>query len=436
MSTSSHSPKSTAGYTEMPEILSIIMGGGQGSRLYPLTKERSKPAVPLAGKYRLVDIPISNCINSGLRKIYLLTQFNSASLHRHISQSYKFDPFTGGFVEILAAEQTPTDTSWYQGTADAVRKNCLHFKNNKFEHALILSGDQLYRIDFRELIHKHIDIDADLTVATIPVDREAARGFGIMHTAPDGRITQFVEKPQEDELLDTLTLPKQSYPEYGIESDSELFLASMGIYLFKREVLFDLLNNNMTDFGKHIIPSAINTHKVFSSVYQGYWEDIGTIKSFFEANLDLVTDKPNFNFFDERSPIFTRPRFLPASKLNSANLDRVVLSDGCILTQATISHSLLGVRTVVREGSKLHRVVVMGADYYDQENSVPAPISMGIGRNCTIENAIIDKNARIGDNCKISPEGKPPHLDGENYYIRDGIVIIPKGAIVDHNSVI
>jgi glucose-1-phosphate adenylyltransferase len=412
------------------------MGGGQGSRLYPLTKERSKPAVPLAGKYRLVDIPISNCINSGLRKIYLLTQFNSASLHRHISQSYKFDPFTGGFVEILAAEQTPTDTSWYQGTADAVRKNCTHFKNNSFEHALILSGDQLYRIDFRELIRTHIEGDADLTVATIPVDREAARGFGIMHTDTEGRITRFVEKPQEDDLLDSLTIPRETYPDLGIESDSELFLASMGIYLFKREVLFELLDNNFTDFGKHIIPSAIESHKVYSSVYQGYWEDIGTIKSFFEANLDLVSDKPNFNFFDEHSPIFTRPRFLPASKLNSANLNHVVLSDGCIVTDSTVSHSILGVRTIIREGSRLNRTVVMGADYYDPDVLADGRVPLGIGRNCTIENAIIDKNARIGNNCTITPEGKSPHIDADSFYIRDGIVIIPKGVEIPDNTTI
>lgn len=437
MSTSTpQTSNAITGFTEMPEILSIIMGGGQGSRLYPLTKERSKPAVPLAGKYRLVDIPISNCINSGLRKIYLLTQFNSASLHRHISQSFKFDPFTGGFVEILAAEQTPTDTSWYQGTADAVRKNCMHFKNNKFEHALILSGDQLYRIDFRDLISKHIQGGADLTVATIPVDRESAKGFGIMHTDKNGLITRFVEKPQDDELLDSLALPKESYADYGIESDSELFLASMGIYLFKRDILFELLDNNFTDFGKHIIPAAIETHNVYSSVYQGYWEDIGTIKSFFEANLDLVSDKPNFNFFDENSPIFTRPRFLPASKLNSANLDHTVLSDGCIVTDASISHSLLGVRTVVRSGSKLHRTIVMGADYYDPENLPDGRIPLGVGCNCQIENAIIDKNARIGNNCKISPEGKSPHIDSEYYFIRDGIVIIPKGAQIPDNTII
>lgn len=433
---SKDSSQSSGSNADSAEILSIIMGGGQGSRLYPLTKERSKPAVPLGGKYRLVDIPISNCINSGLRKIYVLTQFNSASLHRHISQSYQFDHFTGGFVEILAAEQTPTDTSWYEGTADAVRKNQMHFRNNKFDHALILSGDQLYKLDFRELINRHISSDADLTVATIPVDRDSARGFGIMHTDESERITRFVEKPQDDQLLDTLTIPKDSYGQLGIQGDGELFLASMGIYLFKRDVLFELLNNNLTDFGKHIIPSAIQTHKVYSSVYQGYWEDIGTIKSFFEANLDLLSDKPKFDFFNEENPIFTRPRFLPATKINEATFTKTIISDGCFVTNAQVSHCLLGVRSVIQSGSQLSNVILMGADYYDPEPLPDGKIPMGVGQNCFIENAIIDKNARIGKNCRISPEGKIPHMDGENFFIRDGIVIIPKGATIPDNTTI
>ncbi len=423
-------------FAKQPEILSIIMGGGQGTRLYPLTKERSKPAVPLAGKYRLVDIPISNCINSGLKKIYLLTQFNSASLHRHISQSYKFDQFTGGFVEILAAEQTPTDTSWYEGTADAVRKNSMHFKNNDFEHALILSGDQLYRLDFSELIKGHIDSDADVTVATIPVDRDAAKGFGIMHIDSHEKITKFVEKPQDEQLLDSLILPSDSYQQLGIKGDKELFLASMGIYLFKRKVLFDLLDNNLTDFGKHIIPGAIQTHQVYSHVYQGYWEDIGTIKSFFEANLDLVSDIPKFDFFKEGSPIFTRPRFLPASKLNKASLDHTIISDGCVVLEAEVSHSILGVRSLIGKGTKLKRVIMMGADLYDKESSADGQIPLGVGNNTFIENSIIDKNARIGNNCSISPEGKIPHMDGDNFFIRDGIVIIPKGAVIPDGTTI
>ena len=278
-------------------VLAVVMGGGQGARLFPLTRERSKPAVPLAGKYRLVDIPISNCINSRLNQIYLLTQFNSASLNRHVSHSYKFDHFSRGFVEILAAEQTPTSDTWYQGTADAVRKNLIHLLNNDFEHLLILSGDQLYRMDFRDIIAAHIEKEAELTVATIPVGREQAKAFGIMHNDEDGRISRFVEKPGTPELLDSLRLSDAQVAEQGLEAGGDHYLASMGIYIFKRATLTELLDNEMTDFGKHIIPRAIETHRVFSHVFQGYWEDIGTIRSFFEANLDMVSAVPLFVFF-------------------------------------------------------------------------------------------------------------------------------------------
>ena len=305
-------------------VLSIIMGGGQGTRLFPLTRERSKPAVPLAGKYRLVDIPISNCINSGLKRIYLLTQFNSASLHRHISQSYKFDHFSGGFVEILAAEQTYTDTSWYQGTADAVRKNLLHFLNHNFEYALILSGDQLYRMDFRRILAQHVESEAEVTVATIPVDRASATSLGILQIDEERRITRFDEKPKDPALLDEIHLKKEWYSRLGVEGDEEYFLGSMGIYVFNRDVLLELLDNTQADFGKHIIPAAIKTHRVFSYIFQGYWEDIGTIRNFFEANLNLATILPKFNFFDMSAPIFTRPRFLPASQINGAEIHHAV----------------------------------------------------------------------------------------------------------------
>ena len=288
-------------------VLSVIMGGGQGKRLFPLTKERAKPAVPLAGKYRLVDIPISNCINSNLRRVYLLTQFNSASLHRHISQSYKFDHFTGGFVEILAAEQTYADESWYQGTADAVRKNLLHFMNHDWDYLLILSGDQLYRMDFRRIIAMHQDTGADITVATIPVAREAAQSLGIMHVDAGSRITRFVEKPKDPAVLDSLRLPRELYAQFHIEGEGELFLASMGIYLFNREVLRRALDNTLTDFGKDIIPRAIQDQRVISYVFQGYWEDIGTIRAFFEANLDVTSELPRFNFFDMAAPVFMLP---------------------------------------------------------------------------------------------------------------------------------
>ena len=422
-------------------VLSIIMGGGQGTRLFPLTKERAKPAVPLAGKYRLVDIPISNCINSGLRRIYVLTQFNSASMHRHISQSYKFDHFSGGFVEILAAEQTLADATWYQGTADAVRKNLIHILNHGFEYLLILSGDQLYRMDFRPIIQQHVDTGADLTVATIPVDRHDAQGFGIMHIDGERRIVKFVEKPKDPALLDSLRLDKQSYSNLGITDDRELFLASMGIYVFNREVLIKLLDNTFTDFGKHIIPGAVNTHKVYSYVYQGYWEDIGTIRSFFEANLDVTSELPRFNFFDMAAPVFSRPRFLPGSKINGATIDHAVVTDGCIINHAKIYHSIIGIRSVVGAGCELRRVIHLGCDYYEaltsiQESEKLGRPRIGIGENTRIENAIIDKNARIGNNVVISPAGKPENVDHPLYFIRDGIVIIPKNGIIPHGTVI
>src|SRR5438874_9104921 len=420
-------------------VLSIIMGGGQGTRLFPLTRERAKPAVPLAGKYRLVDIPISNCINSGLRRVYLLTQFNSASLHRHISQSYKFDHFSGGFVEILAAEQTFADTSWYQGTADAVRKNLVHFLNHDFDYALILSGDQLYRMDFRNILSQHAVTAADVTIATIPVTRDPARSLGIMQINAERRITSFVEKPRDPAALDSLRLEKEWYPRLGVAGDQEFYLASMGIYVFNRDILIKLLDNSYTDFGKHIIPSAIQTHRVFSYVFQGYWEDIGTIRSFFDANLEMSSELPRFNFFDMSAPIFTRPRFLPASKINGAEIDHAVVSDGCIINRATITQSIVGIRSVLNDGCRLNRTIMLGCDYYESLESIQRLESagqprIGVGHSTRIENAIIDKNARIGNNCVISPAGKADNVDHELYYVRDGIVIIPKNGIVPHGA--
>ncbi len=422
-------------------VLSVIMGGGQGTRLFPLTKERAKPAVPLAGKYRLVDIPISNCINSGLRRIYLLTQFNSASLHRHISQSYKFDHFSGGFVEILAAEQTYTDTSWYQGTADAVRKNMIHFMNHDWDYLLILSGDQLYRMDFREIISLHADLNADITIATIPVSRRETPALGIMQIDADSRITRFVEKPNDPAVQDTLRLPTEWYERLGIKNGGELFLASMGIYVFNRDIIRQLLENTLTDFGKHIIPQCIKDRRVFSYVFQGYWEDIGTIRSFFEANLDVTSELPRFNFFDMSSPIFSRPRFLPASKINGAQIDHAVISDGCIINHASIHQSVVGLRSIVGAGTVVNRSILLGSDFYESLESImeyekAGKPRIGIGARCRIENTIVDKNARIGNNVVISPAGKPENVDHANYYIRDGIVIIPKNGVIPHGMVI
>jgi glucose-1-phosphate adenylyltransferase len=418
-------------------VLSVIMGGGQGTRLFPLTKERAKPAVPLAGKYRLVDIPMSNCINSGLRRIYLLTQFNSASLHRHISQSYKFDEFSGGFVQILAAAPTFTDTSWYQGTADAVRKNMIHFMNYEWDFLLILSGDQLYRMDFRHIIDQHAESGADITVATIPVERHETEALGIMQVDAERRITRFVEKPKDPAVQDSLKLPRDWYARLGIKREEELFLASMGIYVFNRDIIRRLLENDLTDFGKHVIPHAIQNLRVFSFVFQGYWEDIGTIRAFFEANLDVTSELPRFDFFNMAAPIFSRPRYLPGSKINGAQIDHAVISDGCILNRAVITHSIVGLRSLVGSGTVLNRVIILGCDYYESIESIlehekAGKPRIGIGSNCRIENTIVDKNARIGNNVVISPAGKPDNVDDPNYYIRDGIVIIPKNGVITH----
>ena len=422
-------------------VLCVIMGGGQGTRLFPLTKDRAKPAVPLAGKYRIVDIPISNCINSRFRRIYILTQFNSTSLHSHISRTYKFDQFTAGFVEILAAQQTFNNTSWYEGTADAVRKNLMHFMNHDWDHLLILSGDQLYRMDFQELVEQHHDTGADITIATLPVARGEASALGIMQIDGEKRITRFVEKPKEDAVLDTLKIAPEMNAALAIPGGRESYLASMGIYVFNRQVLAELLDNPLSDFGKHIIPHAITTHRVFSYVYQGYWEDIGTIRNYFEANLDLVSELPRFNFFDMSAPIFSRPRFLPGSKINGAQIDHAVISDGCIINRARITTTIVGLRTIIGDGTELNRVVILGSDYYESAESVERHAHqglprVGIGAHCKIENAIIDKNARIGNNVTISPAGRAENVDHAQYFIRDGIVIIPKDAVLPDGTVI
>ncbi len=431
----------TRSHADPGRVLTIILGGGRGTRLFPLTRERAKPAVPLAGKYRLVDIPISNSINSGMRRIYLLTQFLSASLHRHVYGSFKFDHFARGFVEILAAEQSRNDTSWYQGTADAVRKNLIHLRNLDYDWALILSGDQLYRMDFRVLLEQHVAAHADLTVSTILVRRDAARSLGIMQVDAARRVVRCVEKPQEPALLDSLALDRESRDRIGVEGDEDRFLASMGIYLFNREVLFRLLDNDWADFGRHVIPAAIETQRVFAYVFQGYWEDIGTIRTFFEANLNLTSELPRFNFFDMTAPIYTRPRFVPASKVNGASIDHAIISDGCILSHCHISNSVIGVRSLLDIGSHVTRTVIMGADYYEPPETPTAGAAanrprIGIGKHTRIDQAIIDKNARIGDNCVITPHGKPETADHPLYYIRDGIVIIPKDTVVPSGTVI
>lgn len=414
------------------KTLAIIMGGGAGTRLFPLTKERSKPAVPLGGKYRLVDIPISNCLNSGLRGIYILTQFNSTSLHRHINSSYKFDDFTPSFVEILAAQQTPEGSRWYQGTADAVRQNMRYFLEHPYEYYVILSGDQLYRMDYRDMLRQHVETGADLTIATIPVARQPATGFGIMLTDENRRIERFVEKPKDPDVLDGLRVPPDLLKNIGQPAEADLYQASMGIYIFKRSVLEACLDNDYVDFGKNIIPAAISQYKVMAYIFQGYWEDIGTIDAFFEANLNLVDANPPYSFFVPGSPVFTQPLFLPASTINSAKVTNAMISDGCIIGDATIERCILGIRSIIQSGSTLKNTIMMGADFYEAEVHKPdaGVPAIGIGRDCVINGAIIDKNARIGSHVVISPEGKSQDLDGDGYYIRDGIVVVPKNSVI------
>jgi len=414
------------------KTLAIIMGGGAGTRLFPLTKERAKPAVPLGGKYRLVDIPISNCLNSGLRGIYILTQFNSTSLHRHINASYKFDDFTPSFVEILAAQQTPEGSRWYQGTADAVRQNMRYFLEQPYDYFVILSGDQLYRMDYRDMIRQHVETGAELTIATIPVVREAAKGFGIMLTDEDRRIRQFVEKPKDDAILDSLRIPHDLLTSIGHPADADLYQASMGIYIFNRSVLEACLDNDFIDFGKNIIPAAISQYKVMAFIFQGYWEDIGTIRAFFDANLNLADDHPQYSFYVPGAPIFSHPGCLPATVIRAASVDRVMISDGCIVGSVTLERCVIGIRSVIQSGSTLKNVIMMGADYYESESRPAAPgvPPIGVGRDCIINGAIIDKNARIGNNVVITPEGKSKDSDGEGYYIRDGIVVVPKNSII------
>lgn len=412
--------------------LAIIMGGGAGTRLFPLTKDRSKPAVPLGGKYRLVDIPISNCLNSGLRSIYVLTQFNSMSLHRHIQAAYKFDNFSRSFVDILAAQQTPEGSQWYQGTADAVRQNMRYFLERPYDYYLILSGDQLYRMDFRALLHQHIRSGAEITLATKPVARAQVSEFGIMQSGVDRRIVRFVEKPKDENLLHDLKMSRELLLSVETDAEQELYQASMGIYVFNREVLVDCLNSDLVDFGKHVIPQSIQERHVSAHIFQGYWEDIGTIRAFYEANLDLTSSAPQYSFFDPDAPIYTHPRFLPGSKINGATLREAIVADGCIISEAHIERSVIGVRSIIQSGATIRNSIVMGADYLETDGadrSVNVP-AIGIGRNCVIDRAIIDKNARIADGAVITPEGKPLDLDADNYFIRDGIVVVPKNAVI------
>ena len=417
----------------MRDTMAVILGGGRGTRLYPLTKLRAKPAVPIGGMYRLIDVPISNCLNSGVEKIYLLTQFLSASLHRHIYQTYKFDLFSGGFVYILAAEETPHGMDWYQGTADAVRKQLSRFVHARVEDVLILSGDHLYRMDYAQFIALHREKRADVTIAVQPVARADAPRFGILKTDEDGRIVAFHEKPADDELDGLESLPDSDKP----------YLASMGIYAFRQDALREVLEaSDAEDFGKQIIPSAIDNLRVYAFLFDGYWADIGTIRAFYDANLALTLPDPPFDFYDPKCPIYTRPRFLPASRADGCDLERTVLAEGCLLKDADVRESVVGLRSIIGPDVRLTRTVMMGADFYETperkvENRALNRPDVGIGRGCVIEGAIIDKNARIGEGVTIRPhEPDEEMVETEDYVVQDGIVVIPKNAVIPDGTII
>ena len=424
------------------DVLTIILGGGKGSRLFPLTMNRAKPAVPFGAKYRLVDIPLSNSIVAGFKKIYVLTQFNSASLHLHLANTYMFDSFTRGFCEILAAEQTFDHGGWYEGTGDAVRKNLIHFRVQRPSHYLILSGDQLYRMDLADFYRKHLESGCAATVSATTVTREQAVAFGILTVDNAGRITEFTEKPPIEQDISHMRIPAHLHPNKSQLDDGREYLASMGIYCFNAEAMENALDNSFTDFGKEIIPSLIGNAAVGAYVYPGYWEDIGTIKSFYETNLDLASINPAFNFYLEQSPIFTHKRDLPASKFNSCVMESALAADGCIVTGARISHSLIGIRTIIESGAELSGVFCMGADYYETDAERASNVkkgipNFGIGRQTRINHAIVDRNTRIGEGCVIGQD--PASLvDGDfgNYYVRDGIIVIPKNASIPSETVI
>ncbi len=425
--------------------IAIVLGGGKGTRLYPLTKDRAKPAVPFAGKYRLVDIPISNCINSGLKQIYILTQFNTASLHNHIANTYIFDTFSNGFVEILAAEQTYHTNDWYQGTADAVRKNIRHFEDQEAEYYIILSGDQLYRMDYREMLDTHIASGAVLTIAAKTISRAEATGLGIIGADEDGIIKRFYEKPAPDYDISEYKIPVKLLKESLNKEPSEKneYLASMGIYIFNAKAMHELLESNTaTDFGKEIIPDVIKTAKVGAYLFDGFWEDIGTIKAFYETNLDLASVTPSFNFYNEDMPIYTHRRHLPATKVNFCNISCSLTSEGSIITNAYIVNSIIGVRTLIESGASLDGVYCMGASYYETpeekaENARKGIPNIGIGKGTIIRKAIIDQNARIGEGCRIGiDEIERQEGDFANYSIHDGIIVIQKNAIIPDGTIL
>jgi glucose-1-phosphate adenylyltransferase len=417
------------------KALAIILGGGQGSRLYPLTEERSKPAVPIAGKYRLVDIPISNCINADIKRMFVLTQFNSASLNRHIKDTYHFSFFSSAFVDVLAAEQTPNNKTWFQGTADAVRQSMHHFLRHDFKYFLILSGDQLYQMDYEHLINEHEKSNAKISIATIPVNAKDATEFGILKSDENNVITSFIEKPDTSLLADWTSDVSDE-----MKGEGRHYLASMGIYVFNRELLTELMKNPDTnDFGKEIIPQAIDKHKTVSYQYEGYWTDIGNIDSFFEANLGLTDDIPKFDLYDKKKRIYTRARMLPTTKISGTALNKTVIAEGCIVSAAKIEKSVIGIRSRIGNESTVINTYMMGSDYYESLediNNNDIPILMGIGERCFIKNAILDKNCRIGDDVRINGGKHLEDKETDTYMIKQGIVVIKKSATIPKGTVI
>lgn len=417
------------------KVMTVVLGGGRGSRLYPLTAVRAKPAVPLAAKYRLIDIPISNAINSGLREIFVLTQFNSASLNTHLSRTYRFDPFTNGFVEVLAAEQTDDSGDWYQGTADAVRKHTHRLIRENVEHVLILSGDHLYRMDYAELIEHHEATGADVTLAAIPVTRQECGGFGILAANQDGWIQRFKEKPSDDENIDDLRVPEPLRAFWGMGEGRE-YLASMGVYVFRASVLREMLEQeDGVDFGHHLLPKAVQTHRLGVFPFKGYWEDIGTIEAFYRANLQLCEDVPTFRFYVPEAPIFTRPRFLPPTIHRQTHIERSIVAEGCVLLGTRIIHSVIGLRSWCLPGSEVVDSVIMGNDFYETDDvreriRARGEIPVGIGEGVSIRRAIIDKNARIGEGAVLHGDPDRPDEDGDGWVVRDGIIIVMKNTII------
>jgi glucose-1-phosphate adenylyltransferase len=422
----------------MNDVLAIILGGGRGARLFPLTQLRSKPAVPIAGKYRLIDIPISSCLHSEIRRIFILTQFNSASLNRHIGQTYRMDVFSRGFVEILAAEQTPENSNWFQGTADAVRQARRHFEGHEANYYVILAGDHLYRMNYAEMIDAHVDRDSDITIAAQPVDTDEAPEMGIFRFDRAGHIVAFEEKPNKERLAEIgASVPAGAV--FTGHNPEKPFVASMGIYVFSRQVLMDVLDEPGIDFGREIIPAALSRYKVNAFLHRGYWADVGTVESYYQANLMLTRPDAPFQFYDSRRPIYSHPRHLPSARLQDCTVRDALVSDGCSIEHARLEQSIVGVRAVIRAGSRVTRSLVLGADYYESEDMAPSRTSappVGIGRNAVLDRVIVDKNARVGDNVRLVNEANVPHADGDGFYIRNGIIIVPKEGIVQDGTIV